>query len=548
MMKRTLLFMSLLTYTFIQAQSLVKDINLGFADGMPTYVVKNKIAFGGKLIFAAKDTTNGMELWQTDGTSAGTSLLGDFISGPSDSNPNGFHIFNNKVYFSAIRNLSLAKYELYSTDGTTSGVISYPEIRNGNGSASPRLLTTFGNMLVFTARPSVLNNPSFFGDEIMGFDGNPWTGGGDQIMIKDINAGQSASSPEDYTVLNSLLFFSAETLTGGRELWVTDGTNVGTNLVLDINSGGADSNPKDLVALNNQLYFTADDGISGGRELWVSDGTSAGTLPMKNLNAIADDLDNPENLTVFNNALYFTATHPTLGTEIFKLGGTTITNLKNIAVGGNHSNPSNLYVSTGRLYFSADDGVNGIELWSSTGFSATTSMVKNINTSPSSPDSNPIGFAEYNGKVYFSATDGINGVELWVTDGTNAGTTMVSNINPSGNSNPTDLIVANNLLFFSADNGSAGNELWRYKDPLLSVSEIDLENIISLYPNPTSDSFSIKSNSNINSIEILDITGKKIKTFINSSNKFDVEDLVSGVYFVRIKTDKGTVTKKLIKE
>ena len=547
--KRALLsILLIMAYSLIQAQSLVKDINLGFPDGMPTYVVKNRIAFGGKLIFAAKDTTNGMELWQTDGTSAGTSLLGDFISGPSDSNPNGFHIFNNKVYFSAIRNLALTKYELYSTDGTISGAISYPEIRNGNGSASPRLLTTFGNMLVFTARPSVLNNPSFYGDEIMGFDGNPWTGGGDQIMIKDINAGQSASSPEDYTVLNSLLFFSAETLTGGRELWVTDGTNAGTNLVLDINSGGADSNPKDLVALNNQLYFTADDGISGGRELWVSDGTSAGTQPMKNLNAIADDLDNPENLTVFNNALYFTATHPTLGTEIFKLGGTTITNLKNIAVGGNHSNPSNLYVSTGRLYFSADDGVNGIELWSSTGFSATTNIVKNINTSPSSPDSNPNGFAEYNGKVYFSATDGTNGNELWVTDGTNAGTVMVSNINPSGSSNPTDLIVANNLLFFSADNGSAGNELWKYQDPLLSVNEIDLGNTVSLYPNPTKNSFSIDTKFDIKTVEILNVSGKQLKLFKNNIDSYNIQNLVAGIYFARIITEKGSVTKKLIKE
>lgn len=544
MMKRIILFVSLLAYTFIQAQSLVKDINLGFPSSMPSYA-KNRIAFGGKLIFAADNGADGMELWESDGTSTGTVLLSDIRSGALDGSPNGFHEFNSQLYFSAagVQN----KFNIFSTDGTI--ISNYPAIRHGTGSASPRLFTTFGNLLVFSARPSAFNQSiPFYGEEILGFNGSPWTGGGDQIMIKDINPLGNSSSPDSYTVFNNLLYFAAtDDGTNGRELWVTNGTNAGTNMLININSGAASSSPTDLTILNGNLYFTADDGVNG-RELWISDGTLAGTQRMANINAVASDLDNPENLVVFNNALYFTATHPTLGTEIFKLGGTTFSNLKNIASGGGSSNPSNLFVSSGRLYFSADDNINGIELWSSTGFSATTNLVKNINTSPSSPDSNPSGFAEYNGKVYFSATDGTNGTELWVTNGANAGTTMVSNINPSGNSNPTDLIVSNNLLFFSADNGSAGVELWKYQDPTLSVNDFELENTISLYPNPTSGSFSITSNSNINTVEILDITGKQIKTFKNSSNTFNVEDLISGVYFTRIKTENGSITKKLIIE
>jgi ELWxxDGT repeat protein len=470
-------------------------------------------------------------------------------TGSGNANPNGFHVFNSKVYFSALRNSSISKYELYSFDGTPTGFISYPTMRHGTGSASPRLLTTFGNMLVFSARPSVAGNPTpFYGEEIMGFDGNPWTGGGGaQIMLKDINT-TGSSSPNHYTVLNNLLLFVADDGVNGRELWVSNGTNAGTNLLFDVNSGGADSNPEDLIVLNNKLYFTADDGVSGGRELWISDGTVAGTQPMKNLNAIADDLDNPENLTVFNNALYFTATHPALGTEIFKLGGTSITNLKNIASGSNHSNPSNLFVSTSRLYFSADNGVNGRELWSSTGFSATTNMVKDINVSPSSPDSNPEGFTEYNGKVYFSATDDTNGIELWVTDGTSAGTNMLSNINPSGDSNPTDLIVANNLLFFSANNGSQGIELWKYQDQLLSVNNLELENKFSLYPNPTSNSFFIESNIQLAKVSISNLQGKTIKTFNKNMETYNVEDLTSGLYFINIQTEKGKITKKLIKQ
>ncbi|TBN01314.1 T9SS type A sorting domain-containing protein [Hyunsoonleella flava] len=543
MMKKQLLILLVFTFTIVHSQSIVKDINIGFPDAMPTYA-KNRIAYGGKLIFAADNGVNGIELWESDGTTLGTILISDMRSGASDSNPNGFHEFNSQIYFSAagVQN----KYNLFSTDGIA--ISSYPQIRSGTGSASPRLFTTFGSLLVFSARPSAFNQSTpFYGEEIMGFNGSPWTGGGDQIMIKDINPQGNSSSPDFYTEYNNLLYFAAtDDGTNGRELWVTNGTNLGTNLLFDINSGAASSNPADLITISNNLYFTADDGVNG-RELWISDGTLAGTQRFSNINPIAADLDNPENLTIFNNALYFTATHPTLGTEIFKLGGTTISNLKNIASGSGDSNPSNLYASSNRLYFSADNTVNGIELWSTTGFSATTNMVKDINTSPSSADSNPIGFTEYNGKVYFSATNGANGTELWVTDGTNAGTFMISDINPSGNSNPIDLIVANNLLFFSADNGSAGNELWKYQDPTLSTSNFVLENT-RLYPNPIKDSFSLEAASEIMDISIFDISGKQIKNFERDRKEYSVGDLAPGVYFVNIQTEKGKITKKVVKE
>src|SRR5690606_17945667 len=137
------------------------------------------------------------------------------------------------------------------------------------------------------------------------------------------------------------------------------------------------------------------------------------------------------------NALYFTASHPTLGTEIFKMNTLeNISILKNIGPGSGNGNPSNLFVFNGKLYFSADDSNNGIELWSSTGFSSTTNMLKNINTDAATPDSNPSGFTEYFGELFFAANDGVNGIELWKTDGTNAGTVLVDNINPSGDSNP----------------------------------------------------------------------------------------------------------------
>ena len=76
-------------------------------------------------------------------------------------------------------------------------------------------------------------------------------------------------------------FFTANDGTTGRELWITDGTPVGTMLLKDIypsTTSGLNNFQSRLVG--NLLYFVADDGLSGA-ELWVSNGTPAGTLKAK---------------------------------------------------------------------------------------------------------------------------------------------------------------------------------------------------------------------------------------------------------------------------
>jgi ELWxxDGT repeat protein len=64
--------------------------------------------------------------------------------------------------------------------------------------------------------------------------------------------------------------------------------------------------------------------------------------------------------------------------------------------------------------------------------------------------------------VFFAANDGVHGNELWGTDGTSAGTVMIKDINPgAGSSNPNGFTVFNGFTYFAANDGSAGIELWR---------------------------------------------------------------------------------------
>jgi ELWxxDGT repeat protein len=88
------------------------------------------------------------------------------------------------------------------------------------------------------------------------------------------------------------------------------------------------------------------------------------------------------------------------------------------------------------------------------------SLVKDI--APGSGGGNPRLFTNVNGTVFFSADDGLNGFELWRSDGTAAGTVLVTDINPGvGGAYPDDLTNVNGTLFFTAFDVTNGRELWK---------------------------------------------------------------------------------------
>ncbi|RME28019.1 MAG: PKD domain-containing protein, partial [Candidatus Zixiibacteriota bacterium] len=184
----------------------------------------------------------------------------------------------------------------------------------------------------------------------------------------------------------------------------------GTVIVKDIAPGVGWSSPAYLTAVGNTLYFVAYD-ATNGTELWKSDGTAAGTVMVKDINPGAIS-SSSANLTAVGNTLYFTA----------------------------------------------DDGTNGTELWKSDGTAAGTVMVKD--TVPTGGAYTGVVQVTADGWMVYCNADATAGGELWVTDGTEANTFMLQDINPNGSSSPSQFTKAGNSVFFTANDGVTGTELW----------------------------------------------------------------------------------------
>lgn len=458
-----------------------------------TVQISNTIKFeesagllSGKLLFRGTTAATGSEMYITDGTPAGTTLVKDIYPGMESSAPADFLLLSGFVYFSAV---TLAEgRELWKTNGTNLGTTLVTDIvtgPTGSNTENGYKLFTNGTYLLFAA------NTAAEGLELWKSDG---TNAG-TVLLKNINTGADSSSPNYFYTLNpGSILFTAKDATHGDELWKTDGTTIGTELVKDINDGLPGSASVELLPgfgfpifqgfhpFNNKVYFRAYDGVSTAA-LWSTDGTTVNTVLVKD---IIPGSSFPPPLIFVNNAVnlagkfIFSVSDGTATAELWQCDGTPdgtslfksfsfINNdfpfiLVNYQYDANTGTITTPLFQGNKFFFSASTDAEGRELWVSDGTLANTKIVRAIGAGAANAFDFP-SYAFSTDTLYFSANDAVKGNELWKTDGTEAGTALRADINVgAGNSDPQINFIsanANGKLIFSADNGdNAATDLY----------------------------------------------------------------------------------------
>lgn len=495
-----------------QTSQLVRDINSQAlpAPAVPASMVRVNPGSGDILVIAVEDALNGAELWKSDGTPAGTTLLRDLVAGPEGSDPVNLTTVGSRVFFSVADDAG--KRNLWLSNGLAAGTnlvkdLGFP---NSNG---PERLANLNGTLLFVGY-SVADN-----FELWKSDG---TNGG-TVQVKNINPNLSGASGINHPfALGTTLYFTATDGASGRELYKTDGTLANTQRVIDlVPEGGTpfvEGFDPSFAAMNGLLYFAANTGGEFGAELWRSDGTEGGTQRVVDIYPGSESSE-PQWLTPMTvtggeagTYLYFSAVNAaSAGTELWRsdglVGGSTI-QLKDINVGGDSSNPRQLTVVGPMLFFTADDGPTGEELHASNGRTGNTNTVRVadlVSGAGSSMPGNLIAFdtdtllftavdasddlglhaASFTGttppttaprlvslgvgssvshmtrvgnKVFFL----VNGGQLWETDATAGGTKLVFDFRATtAGSDAASFAVAGGEVFFAADDGSNGRELWK---------------------------------------------------------------------------------------
>lgn len=482
--------------------SLVKDIP---KTGLSYGNVSEFIVQDNQFYFVIKETETTYTLWKSDGTTSGTAALKSFTQINSENPITGLTIVNNTLYFTA--STPAMGNELWKTNGTIAGTVIVKDIKLGAESGAPKELVNIDNQLLF------YTNNGDSGTQLWRSDGSE----AGTVVVKNNTPTGNHSMPYYYSRTSSnILLFSSNTSNGQEEIWKSDGTLGGTTAIINPRPGteSAFKVGYEFFNFSNKiLLFTANDGASGFG-LWKTDGTALGTSLVKSSSSPSHVLDGIHQYIEMNGFAYmgtglfgqaglwktdgtgngtqlvksmtlkspFTKIDETLffsglsneGWELWKSDGTeTGTRLVKDIYSQQYmsSSPDYLTKVGNTLFFAAKDSVNSINLWKSDGTEAGTVRVKKIKQIQSDSitgirELQPTEFAAVNNMLFFTADDGIHGIELWKSDGTDAGTTMVKNIYEKKDYDPIyihpkHLTNVNGKLFFVATDTTNGTTLWK---------------------------------------------------------------------------------------
>lgn len=428
-----------------------------------------QIKFNGRIFFVAYTLGTGYALYSTDGTAEGTQLFQDIFPGEADMHINSAVVLDDRFLFSVPNFTQPDGPTIWESDGTKEG--THPLVK----AYARSLLVAQDGMIYFTGY-----------DEDHGVE--LWRSDGTQegtFMIKDINEGPANSTPltkdtHQAVVVGNKVYFVANDGPHSSELWRTDGTEEGTEMVADINPAGDGVLAEYFTVVDNTLYFSATDNT-----LWKVDDN---TVPKK----LSEDVFFADSeMVLLGDKLVAYATNSETGGELFTIDTNTdeVDLLKDIIPGVQSSWVGvtlQFVVVDDEAYFTSfADGGHG--LWKTDGTEANTvplvTFDEELNglSGPSYIDGkfyvihartassyqllatdgesefellteqkSISNLADVNGKVLMFAEDYPHGREPWISDGTVLGTHLLKDINVQTPMSIYEMARVGNKLIFSS--------------------------------------------------------------------------------------------------
>jgi len=405
------------------------------------------------IYFAANDGTTGTELWYIVHGGISPTPVVDLLQGPGSSFPRDITGRQStkefgEVFFTALD--SDGRRQLFITDGKFNGTLQLTTFDGDMMSLDPAVskLKIFMDDLYFIA----------FGNSLYKFD----TGSMMTELVKVLPINMNATTNPVVCELecdDSLLYISFFPGADGEELWLSDGTEQGTRVVIADSNGS--TNIRDLCPnpSGTGITYVAQD-PTWGFELHASDGTEQGTGILGDLIPGENRNFQPGELVEFDGKIYLRSYDGDGGYELWSTDGTAQgteqeANINLVPAG---SNPNDLTLYQSGIIFSADSGDTGRELCWTDGSAANTRMI--IDLVPGVEGSDPGLFTEMNGNIYFSAFTPDLGRELWMTDGTPEGTVNLRDFNDGEGSGIGDYMVSwNGLIALISNTAEFGAEI-----------------------------------------------------------------------------------------
>jgi ELWxxDGT repeat protein len=402
--------------------------------------------------------------------------IDDEIASGSDSSYPGYYmdpiLVGDTIYFDALT--VLAGWEMWAHDASNASTWQVADLYSGSDSSSPGLYgmeILVGDTIYFSA------NDGVDGREMWAHD----TSNHSTWQVADINSGSLGSNPGQYMdsiLVGDTIYFDANDGVDGVELWAHDTSNQSTWQVADINSGSDSSRPgfyMDSILIGDTIYFDAFTDVDG-RELWAHDTSNHSTWQVADIWS-GSDSSYPGyfmgSILVVGDTIYFDANDGVDGTELWAHDTSNQSTWQvadiNSGVGGSIPYGNDMEFLVGdTIYFSADDAIDGIELWAHDTSNASTWQVADINSGSVGSYPGQYGMEILVGDtIYFGADDGNDGIELWAHDTSNASTWQVADLySGSDSSRPgqyMDSILVGDTIYFDADDGNDGIELWAMK-------------------------------------------------------------------------------------